>query len=261
MEKTAFKTFTLPISKSGKSQIVPPPPWIYAIEMIGVDILFNKDNLSELVPSPLEAEGEGFIYIAKIFTIAGNRYELLYEDPEETKYMESAVFLKVKYKGNIYTYSPFMWVDKDMPLIRGWLLGYPKKLAIISMSEFHKLLEGYEGPKAGITVGGYALRNGKEIVRMKINLKEKVDKSPIPYGPIVQFRRFPSVQDGQDVYELGQIISSDFKLGEVWKGDAEISLGSSINDELNLLKAESIISGYYLNWAFKQHGFKVLERF
>jgi len=28
---------------------------------------------------------------------------MLYEDPEETKYMEAAVALKVKYNGNIYT--------------------------------------------------------------------------------------------------------------------------------------------------------------
>jgi len=218
---TTYNTFTLPISRSGKSQVVPPPPWIYGIEMIGVKAYFEQSKLKDLVPPPLYiVDGEGFVYVAKIYTVSGNRWEMLYEDPEETKYMEAAVALKVKYNGNIYTYFPYMWVDKDLPLIRGWLLGYPKKLAFISMSEFHKLLEGYNGPSTGIKMGGYALRNGKEIVRMKITLKEKVPQPPIPFGPIVQFRRFPSVKEGTDVYELGQVISSDFKVDEIWKGHA-----------------------------------------
>ncbi|MEM0374304.1 MAG: acetoacetate decarboxylase family protein [Sulfolobaceae archaeon] len=257
-----YKTFTLPITRTGKSQVVPPPPWIYAINMIGVEAVFDSDRLRNVIPPPLESQdGEGFVYIAKIFTIAGNNSEVLYEDPELSKYMEAAIFLKVRYRGNTYTYSPFMWVDKDLPLIRGWLLGYPKKLAIISISEFHTLLEGYEGPKQGIKMGGYALRNGREIVRLRVTLKEKVEKSPIPYGPIVQFRRYPMVIEGQDVYELGQIVSSDFKLGEVWKGEGELILNPSINEELDAFRIERIKAGYYLSWSFKQLGFKVLERF
>jgi len=258
---TTYNTFTLPITRSGKSQVVPPPPWIYGIEMIGVKAYFDLGKLKDLVPPPLDiVDGEGFVYIAKIYTVSGNRWEMLYEDPEETKYMEAAVALKVKYNRNIYTYFPYMWVDKDLPLIRGWLLGYPKKLAFISMSEFHKLLEGYEGPAQGVKMGGYALRNGKEIVRMKITLKEKVPQPPIPFGPIVQFRRFPSVQEGTDVYELGQVISSDFKVDEIWKGHAELKLSDSINDELGLLEVSEIEGGYYFNWAFKQLGTKILTK-
>nr|WP_252972992.1 hypothetical protein [Saccharolobus solfataricus] len=44
------------------------------------------------MPPPLEiVDGEGCVYIAKIFTVSGNRWEMLYEDPEETKYMEAAI--------------------------------------------------------------------------------------------------------------------------------------------------------------------------
>ena len=253
--------FTLPITRSGLSQIVPPPPWVYAIEMIGVKAHFNQSKLKDLVPQPLETfDGEGFVYIAKIYTVSGNRWEMLYEDPEETKYMETVVALKARYKNSIYTYFPYMWVDKDLPLVRGLLLGYPKKLAIISMSEFHKLLENYSGPSSGIKMGGYALRNGKEIIRIKITLREKTDSPPIPFGPIIQFRRFPSVIEGTDVYELGQVVSSDFKVGEIWKGEGELKLNDSVNDELGLLEVDKIDGGYYFTWAFKQLGIKILEK-
>ncbi|WP_016729673.1 acetoacetate decarboxylase family protein [Saccharolobus islandicus] len=263
MEETRpyYSTFSLLTTKSVKSQIVPPPPWIYAIEMIGVKVYFDPGKVLDLIPPPLEiVDGEGFVYVAKIFTVSGNRWEMLYEDPEETKYMEAAVALKVKYNANIYTYFPFMWVDKDLPLIRGWLLGYPKKLAYISMSEFHKLLDGYSGPSSGVKMGGYALRNGKEIIRMKITLREKVSQSPIPFGPILQFRRFPAVQDGTDVYELGQAISSDFRVGEVWQGEGEVILNGSINEALEVLKINKIEGGYYFNWSFKQLGTKILAK-
>ncbi|WP_286188814.1 acetoacetate decarboxylase family protein [Sulfolobus sp. S-194] len=259
--RNVFNIFTLPITKSGQSQIVPPPPWIYAIEMIGVKAFFDLNRITDLIPPPLEpTDGEGFVYIAKIFTISDNRWEMLYEDPEETKYMEAAIALKVKYKDSIYTYFPFMWVDKDLPLIRGWLLGYPKKLAIIAMSEYHKLLDNYNGPAEGIKMGGYAVRNGREIIRMRITLKEKYSSPPIPFGPIVQFRRFPSVQEGTNVYELGQVISSDFRAGDIWRGDGELLLNNSINDELELFKINKIEAGYYFNWSFKQLGTKILAK-
>ncbi|BFI76900.1 acetoacetate decarboxylase family protein [Sulfurisphaera ohwakuensis] len=144
--------------------------------------------------------------------------------------------------------------------MRGYLLGYPKKLAIISMSEFHKLLENYSGPSEGKRMGGYALRNGKEIVRIRIQLKERHNTPPIPFGPIVQFRRFPAVEGGTDVYELGQVISSDFKVGEIWRGEGELSLNASANDELDLLKINKIEGGYYFNWSFKQLGTKILAK-
>ena len=259
--KNMYTSFTLPITRSGKSQLVPPPPWIYAVEGIGVKVYFEPNKLRELVPPPLEiVEGEGFVYIAKVYNASANRWEMLYEDPEATKYMEANVALKVKYNGNIYTYYPFMYVDKDLPLIRGFILGHPKKFAFISMSEFHKLLEGYNGPAPGVKMGGYALRNGKEIVRIKITLKEKVSQASIHFGPNVQFRRFPAIQEGTDVYELIQFVSSDFKYGEIWKGDGELKLNESVNDELGLLEISKIEGGYYFSWSFKLLGIKVLTK-
>ena len=128
------------------------------------------------------------------------------------------------------------------------------------MSEFHKLLEGYEGPAPGVKMGGYVLRNGKEIIRIKITLKEKVSQPPVPYGPTVQFRRFPAVQEGTDVYELGQFITVDIKFDEIWKGDAELKLSGSANEELDLLEISKVEGGYYFNWAFKHLGMKILAK-
>ena len=49
-----YSTFSLPTTKSGKSQIVPPPPWIYAIEMIGVKVYFDLGKVLDLISPPLE---------------------------------------------------------------------------------------------------------------------------------------------------------------------------------------------------------------
>jgi acetoacetate decarboxylase len=261
MEKEIPKYFSLPFTRSGNSSIIPPPPWIYGIETIASHVIFDKNSLIEFIPEPLEiVDGEGWIYIANIISVSNEKWNLLYEDPELTQYMEGAIAIKVKYNNGIYTYFPFMWVDKDWPLFRGLLMGYPKKIAKVSMSKFNPILENYSGPKENVKVGGYVSRNGDKLIKLIINLKEKVNKLPFPFGPIVQFRRFPAVVEGNDVFELVQVIASDSKVDNIWYGDCTVELRGGINDEVDKFKIEKILGGYYYNWYLKQLGTKVLHK-
>nr|WP_242059232.1 acetoacetate decarboxylase family protein [Sulfolobus islandicus] len=56
------------------------------------------------------------------------------------------------------------------------------------------------------------------------------------------------------------LISSSFRVSEVWRGEGEVILNGSINEELEVLKVNKIEGGYYFNWSFKQLGAKILSR-
>ena len=66
---TTYNTFTLPITRSGKSQVVPPPPWIYGIEMIGVKAYFEQSKLKDLVPPPLDIVDGEDLYMLRRFIL------------------------------------------------------------------------------------------------------------------------------------------------------------------------------------------------
>ena len=82
-------------------------------------------------------------------------------------------------------------------------------------------------------------------------MTEKTDSVP-RFGPFLNIRRFPSRGDNEeDLYEIVSRVRDESVLGEVWKGNASLELGGYVNDEVNLLKVENVLSGYYYTIYFR----------
>lgn len=247
-------SYTHPITKSGDSNIVSEPPWYYGVTYIGAHVKFNKDGAEQVLPTFLSTEGEGWVYIAEFISTSGNKaWEYMYKDPDLTQYMEGAIGLKVFFEGRSYIYYPFMWVDKDWALVRGWVDGYPKKIAKVSMTKLHPLLPSYDRPKPGLKLGGYVVRGGGHLFRLQVELKEKGNSIPTKdFGPFLSIRRFPSRGEGEDdVYEVVSRVRDESKLDEVWVGDAFVDIGGYVNDEVDKLRVERTFAGYYFLQYFK----------
>jgi acetoacetate decarboxylase len=255
-------SYTLPITKSGKSSIVPPPPWYYGVTYIAAHVKFEKDSTERVLPEFLKSDGEGWIYIAEFISTSESTWDYMYQDPDLTQYMEGAIGLKVNYQGANYFYFPFMWVDKDWALVRGWIDGYPKKIAKIVMTKLHPLLPKYNKPQNGLKLGGYVVRGGGVLIRLQVELQDKTDYLPTKnFGPFLNIRRFPERGDGEDdVYEIVSRIRDESVLGEIWKGKAYVELGGYVNDEVDLLKIEEVKGGYYYTLYFKVVYTKLLNK-
>ncbi|MEM0264104.1 MAG: acetoacetate decarboxylase family protein [Saccharolobus sp.] len=253
------KDFTIPITKSGKSQIVFEPPWYYGVTYIAAHVKFSEDSANQLLPDFLKTNGEGWVYVAEFISTAESNWDYMYQEPDLVQYMEGAIGLKVNFNGNSYLYFPFMWVDKDWALVRGWLDGYPKKIAKISMTRLHPLLPKYNKPEPGLKLGGYVVRSGGSMFRLQIELTEKVNSLP-QLGQFLSIRRFPSRgENEEDLYEVVSRVRDESVLGEIWKGKANLELGGYVNDEVNLLKVENILGGYYYTVYFKVTKTKLLS--
>ncbi|QKQ99009.1 acetoacetate decarboxylase family protein [Metallosphaera tengchongensis] len=252
--------FTLPLTKTGKSQTVFPPPWYYGVTYIAAHV--KLAGVGNLIPEFFRADGEGWVYIAEFISTSEHNWDFMYKEPDLVQYMEAAIGLKVEYEGRNYLYFPFMWVDKDWALVRGWLDGYPKKLANIRMTRLHPLLPKYNKVEPGLRLGGYATRGGGVMVRMEVQLKEKTDSLPLKdFGPLINIRRYPTRGDGEkDVYEVVSRQRDESKYGEIWKGDAKVTLEGYVNDELENVSVQQVYGGYYYPLYFRVSKTILLKR-
>ena len=129
--------FTAPYTPSGRSALVPPPPWHYAGQVLSLAFQVDPRCAGSLLP---EGFGQPTGHAAAHFcdwqaTTDGS--ELL--DPVYSQYKEFFVLIEAERGGGRVLYCPFIYVDQDLSLVRGWLQGWPKKIGSVWMTRSYDL--------------------------------------------------------------------------------------------------------------------------
>ncbi len=121
------RSFTAPFTATGRSALVPPPPWHYAGWLLNVAFRFACEAALPLVPPAAgRPVGTGCVHFAD-WQACTDGHELL--DPVLAQYRETFVVLELERPdGSRCMYCPAIWVDQDISLVRGLLQGWPKKL-------------------------------------------------------------------------------------------------------------------------------------
>lgn len=126
----AHRSFSAPFTTTGRSALVPPPPWHYAGWLLNVGFRFDASpaQAQALVPPAAgRVLGTGCVHFADWQACTGDGHELL--DPVFAQYRETIVVLEVERPdGSRAMYCPAIWVDQDVSLMRGLLQGWPKKM-------------------------------------------------------------------------------------------------------------------------------------
>jgi len=254
------------LTPSGKSSVVQAPPYHYGADFITVYIKADPEKLQYFLPDPLKvADGSAVAYVSDfVCTVSENDMEAPYNDPAQATYGEAAVGIKCSYKGNPGVYYPFMWVDRDWSLVRGWSLGYSKKLADdIHMTRLHRLIPKvpYYGPC--VKLSGYCARHGSRLLSVSLEIKRKGTPQDLVSSPSVYgLRYFPANTPGQNsVNELIEIQKGNGQLGdEIWYGEGKVELGRSTNEELEKIGSIEPLYGLCYQFGFTNYGSKVLEQ-
>lgn len=120
-------SFTAPFTQTGRSSLVPPPPWHYAGWLLNVAFEFDAPAAAPMVPPAAgRALGRGCVHFAD-WQACTDGHELL--DPVLAQYRETIVVLELERPdGSRCMYCPAIWVDQDISLMRGLLQGWPKKM-------------------------------------------------------------------------------------------------------------------------------------
>ncbi|MEU8733670.1 acetoacetate decarboxylase family protein [Streptomyces tendae] len=124
--------YSLPLSARGTANIVSAPPWHYAGDVVGVEFWTSPEAAAAALPAGLTIDsatsGHGYALFVD-WQFSGSHEEYL--DPVRSLYSEFLVLLDARWEETPVVWCPFIYVDNDAALARGWFQGFPKKMGNI----------------------------------------------------------------------------------------------------------------------------------
>ena len=127
-----LKGFTVPKSPFGQAALTPPPPWHYSSDVVGVEFWTDPKATAATLPIGLSPDPKSnghalMMFLDWQFTAQDDEYL----DPARYQYREAFVLLDAMYRDTPVMWCPYIFVDNDAALARGWTQGFPKKMGSI----------------------------------------------------------------------------------------------------------------------------------
>ncbi|MEV6281640.1 acetoacetate decarboxylase family protein [Kribbella sp. NPDC051770] len=237
-----LKGYSLPLSARGTANIVGAPPWHYVGDLIGAEFWTNQDAAKAALPAGLTLDpasiGHGYALFID-WQFSGDHQEYL--DPDRSLYSEFLILLDAQFKGQPVAWCPYIYVDNDQALARGWFQGFPKKLGTIKQTRAFSVASDAApvvGP--GGTFAGAMSSAGRRLAEARVTLDKPIATIPALGRPIVNLRYFPRLTAGNfnnpSVYELTQSILENAKVANTWGGTSDLNFLPAPGEELADLK-------------------------
>jgi acetoacetate decarboxylase len=253
----SLQGYTTPRTPLGKASLVPPPPWHYVADFLVVDYWADPAAVVSLLPEGLEPHpdpGRCALVFADWQSCSDDGEELL--DPSRSHYRECYLAVNATLDGEEVTTCPFIWVDQDFALARGWIQGFPKKLGEVWMTRAYALAcRAAPGVRAGSRFGATCSARGNRIAEARVTLESVSPGGSLHTAPpIVNVRHFARLAAGRhddpQVHELVRSKSRDRSVSDVWEGPAELELFAARGEEHTLLAPVDVARGYRFTFAY-----------
>ena len=153
----SLQGYTVPRTPRGQASLVPPPPWHYVGDFL-VDRLPRRSRGRGVAAAGGAGAASRTPAAAPPSTRTGSRArehgdELL--DPSRSHYREFYIVINALLDGEEVTTCPFIWVDQDFAMARGWIQGFPKKLGEVWTTRTFALeCRAAPGLRSGSRFGG-----------------------------------------------------------------------------------------------------------
>ncbi|GAA1306534.1 acetoacetate decarboxylase family protein [Pseudonocardia xinjiangensis] len=124
------KGYTVPLSPRGDANLASAPPWHYAGDIVAVEFWTDPAAAEATLPDGLSPDLDSSGHVVALFVdwqFSGENEEYL--DPVRSQYREFFVLVDAGWKDQPVSWCPYIYVDNDLALARGWVQGFPKKLA------------------------------------------------------------------------------------------------------------------------------------
>jgi acetoacetate decarboxylase len=260
--------YTVPRTPRGRASLVPPPPWHYVGDFLVVDFWADPDAAVSLLPEGLEPHpdpGRCAAVFADWQSCSESGEELL--DPVRSHYREFYLVVNALLDGEEVTTCPFIWVDQDFAMARGWIQGFPKKLGEVWMTRTYALTcRAAPGVGDGAPFGATCSARGRAIAQARVALQQRSDSGSLHTAPpIVNVRHFPRLAAGHhndpQVHELVRARSRDRSVSEVWEGAASLELFDAPGEEHTLLTPLEVARGYRFTFAYTVDDLETVKEF
>jgi acetoacetate decarboxylase len=250
--------YSLPRSPEGRASLVPRPPWHYVGDFLVLEYWADPAAVAAVLPPGLEPFPEDPGRAAALFvdwqSCTDPGEELL--DPARSQYKEFFVVVNALLDGELVTTCPFIWVDRDFSLVRGWIQGFPKKQGSIWITRTFGLeCRADPGLRAGAVFGGTLAANDRRLAQGSVTLERPAETGPTHNDPpLVNVRHFPRLAAGRHddpaVHELVRARSRDRSISEIWEGRAALELFPAPNEEHAALAPVRMGKGFRFTFAY-----------
>ncbi len=249
--------YTVPRTPAGEASLVPAPPWHYVGEFLVIDFHADPETAVSLLPQGVEPHADAGRCAAvfvdwQSFSEGGD--ELI--DPVRSQYREFYLVVSGMLDGQPVTTCPFIWVNQDFAMARGWIQGYPKKLGDVWMTRSFELdCRASPGIRPGARFGATCSARGRELARATVTLEQQSQSGSIHTDPpLVNVRHFARLSAGDhyrpQVHELVRARSRDRSVSEIWEGDATLELSAAPGEGHAALEPASVARGYRFTFAY-----------
>lgn len=251
-----LKGFTPPYSPTGRSSLVAPPPWHYAGQILTLAFAVDAQAAQTFLPFGFgPATGRAFGHFCE-WQATSDGSELL--DPAYAQYKEFFVLIEAERPEGKVLFCPFIYVDQDISLARGWLQGWPKKLGSIWITRTYEVEGAAACPrKAGTRLGASVAVKDRRLAEAAITLNGQEGRKLGFLGqPTYALLASPTIIGTPDPgpKRLAQAIVQDMAAGSFVAGEAELSFLPSPRDELAALAPQGRAEASLGNVAFTISG-------
>jgi len=265
-EQFPLKGYSLPLTPQGRSSVVEPPPWYYGGDIMQLMFQADPDRIKALIPPPLEMgpyPGQGIVWFVEWVSVSESNPDLAFINPERTIYRECLVLIGCSFQGESGYINPYIWVNNDFTLMRGFFQGFPKKLARIYLTKLHDLNPKVGGKRVGAKFKGICEAHGERVVEGSLEFTRQADPSELPAPRFFLMRHFPSIEEPSKpaVHEIVRSVVSDVKVADVWAGNADIAFMESAVEEVADIGPIQPLGGFYHQMGLTITGGKVLYRY
>src|SRR6201996_7640203 len=188
--------FNYPLTPKGKSTLNPPPPWYYSSDFLDIEFWADSAAVAAVLPRGLDADRSANGHASALFydwQFSGNNEEYL--DPARYQYREFLILVDALFEGRPVSYCPYIFVDNDAAVARGWAQGYPKRLGSVFQTRYYAAT-GKAGPAlaAGSKFAGSMTAAGRRLAEAVVTLKEPVkDRAALKGRPVVNLLHYPQL--------------------------------------------------------------------
>jgi acetoacetate decarboxylase len=164
-------------------------------------------------------------------------------------------------------YCPYIYVDNDAAISRGWAQGFPKKLASVYQTRSFSAPSAAAAPLAsGSRFGASVAAHGERLATARIQLEEPVANPASVFNrPTTMRRYFPQLAAGgwdkPPVDELTMSLTDNLAIVDVWAGSAELKLPEVAGEELHLIAPVRVGRGYRLGMSYSVTDLRILKRY
>jgi acetoacetate decarboxylase len=247
--------WSLPLSPAGHAALVPPPPWHFSGDAIGIDFRCDPAEAAAVLPPGLEPAGDGSAsFVFCDWSSSADRDPRLAADPARGQYKEAYVSVNARLGGRSAARVPYIWVDNDLSFARGLIQGFPKKFGTVSITRAVTVGRGGPRVEPGGTFAGHVSSLGRMLARGSVSLTEPAEPGFAPRAmrlPVWHTRLLPDLAGGEPlVNDLARNVVQDFAVAQVWHGTGALEFFDSEFEELSSLRPTEILGAFRCSVAF-----------